>query len=145
MIRMVGYALFIVVIIAGVYGVYELTKQNSPERQHDVVETGLKIDDVTIGMGKEAHTGDILVVHYKGTLENGIEFDSSYAREEPFSFTLGAGQVIRGWDIGLEEMKVGGVRRLVIPPDLAYGDSGAGSVIPPNATLLFEVSLLEIR
>lgn len=109
-----------------------------------VTESGLRITDLTVGDGPEAQSGQTVVVNYRGTLENGREFDSSYGRG-PFSFPLGAGRVIRGWDEGVAGMQVGGKRRLVIPPDLAYGQRGAGGVIPPNATLIFEVELLEIR
>ena len=105
--------------------------------------TGLRITDITVGNGPEAKAGQTVVVNYRGTLENGKEFDSSYGRG-PFSFPLGAGRVIRGWDEGVAGMKVGGKRKLVIPPDLAYGERGAGGVIPPNATLTFEVELLKV-
>jgi hypothetical protein len=109
-----------------------------------VTESGLRITDLVVGDGPEARSGQTVVVNYRGTLENGKEFDSSYGRG-PFSFPLGAGRVIRGWDEGVAGMQVGGKRKLVIPSDLAYGERGAGGVIPPNATLIFEVELLEIR
>ena len=106
--------------------------------------SGLSITELELGDGAVAGPGQTVVVNYRGTLENGKEFDSSYGRG-PFSFPLGAGRVIKGWDEGVAGMKVGGKRRLVIPPDLAYGTRGAGGVIPPNATLIFEVELLDIR
>lgn len=107
-------------------------------------ESGLRITDLRLGDGPEAQAGQTVIVNYRGTLESGKEFDSSYGRG-PFSFPLGAGRVIKGWDEGVAGMQVGGKRKLVIPPDLGYGQRGAGGVIPPNATLIFEVELLEIR
>lgn len=106
----------------------------------------LIIEDVKVGDGAEAKAGQTVVVHYTGTLvEDGSKFDSSKDRGEPFSFRLGAGQVIKGWDQGVAGMKVGGVRNLTIPPELGYGSRGAGGVIPPNAALKFEVELLEVK
>ncbi|MEB3242742.1 MAG: FKBP-type peptidyl-prolyl cis-trans isomerase [Cyanobacteriota bacterium] len=105
--------------------------------------SGLRITDLVVGDGEEARAGQTVTVNYRGTLQNGKEFDSSYGRG-PFSFPLGAGRVIKGWDEGVAGMRVGGKRQLVIPPDLAYGSRGAGGVIPPDATLLFDVELLEV-
>lgn len=107
--------------------------------------TELKIEDLKKGEGDEALAGDNVVVHYTGWLTDGTRFDSSVDRGEPFSFQLGAGEVIPGWDQGVAGMRVGGKRKLTIPPDMGYGAAGAGGVIPPNATLIFEVELLEIR
>jgi peptidylprolyl isomerase len=105
--------------------------------------SGLRITDLVVGSGEEAVSGKSVSVNYRGTLTNGREFDSSYGRG-PFSFPLGGGRVIKGWDEGVAGMKVGGKRKLVIPPDLAYGERGAGGVIPANATLIFEVELLQV-
>tara|TARA_Y100000739_G_C20599882_1_gene462345 strand:- start:921 stop:1529 length:609 start_codon:yes stop_codon:yes gene_type:complete len=110
-----------------------------------ITASGLKITELSVGDGAEASAGQTVVVHYRGTLENGKQFDASYDRVTPFSFPLGAGRVIKGWDEGVVGMKVGGKRKLVIPPDLAYGSRGAGGVIPPNATLTFEVELLDVK
>ena len=110
-----------------------------------ITASGLKITELSVGDGAEASAGQTVVVHYRGTLENGKQFDASYDRVTPFSFPLGAGRVIKGWDEGVVGMKVGGKRKLVIPPDLAYGSRGAGGVIPPNATLTFEVELLDVQ
>ncbi len=107
--------------------------------------SGLIIEDTKIGDGAVAKNGDLVTVHYVGTLTNGKKFDSSRDRGEPFQFPLGQGMVIKGWEEGVAGMKVGGVRKLTIPPELGYGAAGAGGVIPPNATLLFEVELLATR
>ena len=104
----------------------------------------LQIEDLQVGTGVEAKAGNKVSVHYTGTLTDGSKFDSSKDRGKPFDFTLGQGQVIKGWDQGVAGMKVGGSRKLTIPPDLGYGASGAGGVIPPNATLVFEVELLDV-
>lgn len=107
-------------------------------------DSGLMYVDAMCGEGDEAERGDLVTVHYTGTLEDGEQFDSSRDRGEPFPFVLGAGQVIAGWDEGVEGMRVGGERRLTIPPDLAYGSEGVGP-IPPNSTLVFDVELLEVQ
>ncbi len=110
-----------------------------------VTATGLEYEDVLEGTGASPKVGQTAVVHYVGTLTNGTKFDSSRDSGKPFSFKIGVGQVIQGWDEGVATMKVGGIRKMTIPPALGYGARGAGGVIPPNATLLFEVELLEIR
>jgi len=115
---------------------------NAPKERQ--TPSGLRITDLVVGTGTEAVAGKTVVVNYRGSLENGKEFDSSYGRG-PFSFPLGGGRVIKGWDEGVAGMRVGGKRKLVIPPDLGYGERGAGGVIPPNATLIFDVELLEVK
>lgn len=104
----------------------------------------LIIEDITVGEGAEAATGQRVSVHYTGWLTDGTKFDSSKDRKEPFDFPLGRGHVIQGWDQGVVGMKVGGSRKLTIPPEMGYGARGAGGVIPPNATLVFEVELLAV-
>lgn len=104
----------------------------------------LQIENIKDGAGDEAVSGKKVTVHYVGTLTNGKKFDSSRDRGQGFSFQLGAGRVIKGWDQGVAGMKVGGVRKLTIPPHLAYGERGFGDVIPPNSTLVFEVELLSV-
>jgi len=104
----------------------------------------LQIDDIKVGTGDEATAGKKVTVHYVGTLTNGSKFDSSRDRGQGFDFKLGAGQVIKGWDQGVAGMKVGGVRKLTIPPELGYGAGGFPPVIPPNSTLVFEVELLKV-
>jgi FKBP-type peptidyl-prolyl cis-trans isomerase len=107
-------------------------------------EASLICDDTQVGTGDEAVAGKQVTVHYTGWLETGEKFDSSRDRMQPFGFLLGDGQVIKGWDEGVVGMKVGGVRRLTIPAEMGYGARGAGGVIPPNATLVFEVELLRV-
>ena len=106
--------------------------------------SGLVIEDITTGEGEAAQKGRYVSVHYTGWLENGKKFDSSKDRNDPFQFPLGMGHVIKGWDEGVQGMQPGGVRKLTIPAELGYGARGAGGVIPPNATLIFEVELLEL-
>ncbi len=107
--------------------------------------SGLVYEDTVVGEGAEAVAGSYVSVHYTGWLTNGNKFDSSKDRDEPFEFPLARGHVIKGWDEGVQGMKVGGTRRLTIPAELGYGARGAGGVIPPNATLVFEVELLDIQ
>ena len=110
------------------------------------MENRLIIENLVVGEGAEAQDYNKVVVNYTGTLEDGSVFDSSLNPDrEPFTFTLGVGSVIKGWDLGVKGMKVGGKRKLTIPSDLGYGDKGAGNLIPPSATLIFEVELLEVE
>ncbi|QYZ66624.1 MAG: peptidylprolyl isomerase [Gammaproteobacteria bacterium (ex Lamellibrachia satsuma)] len=110
-----------------------------------ITDSGLKYDDLVEGDGEVAAAGQTVSVHYTGWLTDGSKFDSSVDRNEPFSFSLGRGMVIRGWDEGVAGMKVGGKRKLTIPAQLGYGAAGAGGVIPPNATLVFDVELLSVN
>ena len=107
--------------------------------------SGLQYKDLVVGTGEAAKAGDTALVHYTGWLEDGTKFDSSVDRDAPFEFVIGQGRVIKGWDEGVASMNVGGKRELTIPPELAYGDRSIGDVIPPGATLIFEVELLELR
>jgi FKBP-type peptidyl-prolyl cis-trans isomerase FkpA len=110
-----------------------------------ITDTGLRYEDISIGEGAPCTgRGQTAIVHYTGWLENGTKFDSSRDRDEPFSFPVACGYVIPGWDEGVQGMKVGGIRKLTVPSQLAYGERGAGGVIPPDATLVFEIELLEI-
>jgi FKBP-type peptidyl-prolyl cis-trans isomerase len=106
---------------------------------------GLRVEDLKEGDGPAARKGQVITVHYTGRLEDGTKFDSSHDRNEPFKFQLGSGDVIKGWDEGIVGMKVGGQRKLTIPPSLGYGARGSPPAIPPNATLVFEVELLKVE
>lgn len=119
--------------------------QEKKEEKVVTKPSGLKYVEEKEGAGKEAKVGDKVSVHYTGRLKNGKKFDSSRDRGQPFEFNLGAGMVIKGWDEGIQGMKVGGKRKLIIPPELGYGARGAGRVIPPNAELTFDVELLEVN
>lgn len=120
-------------------------KASAMDEKMEKTASGLQYVDTKVGTGASPKTGQTAVVHYTGWLLDGKKFDSSKDRGQPFTFAVGRGQVIKGWDEGVATMKVGGVRKLIIPPDLGYGARGAGGAIPPNATLTFEVELLEIR
>jgi peptidylprolyl isomerase len=115
------------------------------EKDYQTTDSGLKYYDIVVGEGITPTVGQTVIVHYTGWLEDGTQFDSSVERGQPFSFILGSGNVIPGWDEGVATMKVGGKRQLKIPPELAYGEQGSGGVIPPNATLIFDVELLEVQ
>ncbi len=131
--------LIITVSLAAVIGIYFLLQPKNTQPKNN-----MKTEILKEGTGQVAKSGDKVSVHYTGWLENGTKFDSSVDRGQPFEFTLSAGQVIQGWDLGVAGMKVGEKRKLTIPADLGYGAQGAGGVIPPNATLIFEVELLDI-
>jgi FKBP-type peptidyl-prolyl cis-trans isomerase len=150
----VGKIILVIVLIVIVVLVYYFgfSQKRTPEQKEEAIKPvqepenkPLKIEILKEGTGQEAKDGDTVSVHYTGTLQNGVKFDSSLDRQTPFVFTLGAGQVIPGWEQGILGMKVGEKRKLTIAPELAYGSSGAGGVIPPNATLIFEVELLGIK
>lgn len=143
--------LFPLITLALVFPVHAQPAPGAPTPGNKVITTasGLKIEDVKVGTGAEAKAGQIAQVHYTGWLwvdgKRDKKFDSSRDRNQPFEFPLGAGRVIKGWDEGVQGMRVGGTRILTIPPELGYGARGAGGVIPPNATLQFEVELLGVR
>lgn len=137
----------LIIVVTLILGSGNAMAGNEKEMNMQEVSTpsGLKYVDQVVGTGDVAVAGKTVSVHYTGLLENGKKFDSSVDRGQPFSFPLGAGRVIKGWDEGVQGMKVGGKRKLTIPSDLGYGSRGAGGVIPPNATLIFDVELLGVR
>jgi len=143
----ISLALILAVVLLGVALMSWKTPEEEVAGQDIRMEqpSGLGIETVQAGSGKEALNGSTVTVHYTGTLEDGTKFDSSVDRGQPFSFTLGIGQVIAGWDQGVLGMKVGEKRRLTIPADLAYGEQGVPGAIPPNATLIFDVELLGVE
>lgn len=145
-----GVYLIILVFVVPVIILFLLgnASKQTPTPSATITQTNmdeLKIEDIVVGTGDEAVIGKKVTVNYSGTLIDGTKFDSSYDRGVPFSFTLGMGEVIKGWDEGFAGMKIGGKRKLTIPPELGYGATGAGGVIPPNATLIFEVELLKVE
>lgn len=115
------------------------------EVQEKILPSGLKIVDINEGSGRKVKIGDTLKVHYTGWLDNGIKFDSSYNEGRPFDLTLGKGEVIEGWEQGIPGMKVGGTRKLIIPPALAYGDEGYADIVPGNSTLTFEIKIVALQ
>lgn len=149
--QQITLGVIIVLILAAllVFNWNNLFPKKTPigDLNEDMITTasGLGYQDLDVGDGDMAEAGDTVSVHYTGWLVDGTKFDSSVDRGQPFEFTLGAGSVIQGWDEGVAGMRVGGTRKLSIPPELGYGDRGAGNVIPPGATLIFEVELLEIK
>lgn len=148
----VGIVILIVLII-GVYYFMQSNQNTSADQQNQTNQQagdtfdikGMQFKILQQGTGEPAKSGDSITVNYVGTLQDGTKFDSSVDREQPFTFTLGQNSVIQGWELGVLGMKVGEKRQLTIPPELAYGENGAGGVIPPNATLIFEVDMLGIN
>jgi hypothetical protein len=140
-------AIIIVIALAALVGTYAYVASHHEGSTGTEITTasGLKYVDILEGTGASPHTGQMVSVHYAGTLENGTKFDSSYDRGKPFEFRIGTGSVIKGWDEGLMSMKVGGKRKLIIPPALGYGKSGSPPSIPGNSTLIFEVELLGVK
>lgn len=144
----------IITVVLFIGGVILVSKQGTNKRNLSVStplasgilsQVELKIEDLQIGVGEEVTSGVKVSVHYTGTLTDGTKFDSSLERGQPFSFNLGSGEVIKGWDEGVVGMKVGGKRKLTIPSELGYGERGAPPAIPPNATLIFEIELLKVE
>ncbi len=138
--------MYAVVLISMIVALLSAAFLSAAEKEK-LMETssGLQYLDLVKGAGREAHVGETASVHYTGWLKDGSKFDSSLDRGQPFQFRLGAGRVIKGWDEGVVGMNIGSKRKLIIPPHLGYGKRGAGRVIPPNATLIFEVELLDLR
>lgn len=143
--------LILIIVVVGIYFLSQnqpvnnqpVSQENTNLNNYEMIQ-GMKVEILKQGAGAQAKAGDTVTVNYVGTLENGTKFDSSIDRGTPFSFTLGTGSVIKGWDLGVLGMKIGEKRKLTIPPELGYGSAGAGGVIPPNATLIFEVDMLKI-
>jgi FKBP-type peptidyl-prolyl cis-trans isomerase len=140
-----AFASLVILSVAQMTSFSAAQEEKKSEPKTVTTKSGLKYVDLKEGTGKSAKAGDQVTVHYTGWLKDGTKFDSSKDRGRPFTFPLGAGKVIKGWDEGVAGIKVGGTRKLIIPPELAYGKRGAGGVIPPNAELTFEVELLGVR
>ena len=146
--RIFALVILLVILAGGAYIIISNQKDTSSPSSNEntiTMPSGLSYQDLVVGSGQEAQQGDSVSVHYTGWLEDGTKFDSSIDRGTPFTFVLGAGNVIQGWDEGIVGMKIGGKRRLTIPPHLAYGEQGFSGVIPPNATMIFEVELVNIQ
>lgn len=142
----IGLIVFgVLLILALAFLTYRSLSQPNQASSTTQTNNGLVIEDIKEGDGAQAQAGNTVTVHYTGWLTNGDKFDSSLDRNQPYEFKLGVGNVIQGWDQGIAGMKVGGKRKLTIPAELAYGAQGAGGVIPPDATLIFEVELLGIQ
>ena len=147
---LIAFGLIITVVVGMIFILGNPSNQEEGKQVEELSEqeggvSELNIEDIVVGSGEEAKDGNRVGVHYVGTLTDGTKFDSSRDRGDPFTFILGAGEVIKGWDQGVLGMKVGGTRKLTIPPELGYGEAGAGSDIPPNSTLIFEVELLSVE
>jgi FKBP-type peptidyl-prolyl cis-trans isomerase FkpA len=142
------YMLGVVVVLLGLVSSAWAEKKTSGTKdggRFTATESGLKYKDLVLGKGRKAVPGDTVTIHYIGWLKNGAKFDNSRDQNKPVSFRMGAGQVIRGWEEGMKGMQVGGKRKLILPPDLGYGARGQGIFIPPNATLMYEIELVDLR
>lgn len=148
--KKIWVSLVLVALLVGAWYLWPVPPEQENKTQQRIMmqenlPEALQVVDLKVGAGAEAEPGKTVLVHYVGTLEDGTKFDSSRDRGQPFAFNLGAGQVIPGWEEGVSGMREGGLRKLVIPSGLAYGDAGIPGAIPPKATLIFEVELLEVR